>query len=348
MQVAKVFRRGFSSRAKVADRDVVCVSFSRTPIGRFGGALSAIPAPLLASYAIQGALDKCKSISKSNIDEIFLGNVCSAGVGQAPARQAAFHAGMEKNVPCTTVNKVCASGMKSAMLASLSISAGYRDACIAGGMESMSNIPYYLPSARTGYRLGHNTVVDGVIQDGLWDPYHNQHMGMCAEACSSKYGITREQQDEFAQLSYARTLDSWATGKFKEEVTPVPLKAARGEPPKFLDKDEEPYAWKPEKFSHLRPAFKEGGVVTPANSSKINDGAAAMILVSGKLCRELNLTPLFRVLGYGDAENEPVEFTTAPAAAVPLALKHAGVQASDIDLHEINEAFAVVALANMK
>lgn len=277
-----------------------------------------------------------------------MGNVVSAGVGQAPARQAVIFAGLQLDTAVTTVNKVCASGMKAAMLASISIQAGYRDALIAGGMESMSNIPYYLPGARTGYRLGNNTVVDGLVHDGLWDVYNNQHMGNCGEVAAAQFNITRADQDAFAIRSYERAAAAWNSGKFDNEVVPVTIPGKKGDKPTVISKDEEFGNIKLDKVATLRPAFKKDGTVTAANASKLNDGAAAMVIISGKLCKDLNLTPLFKIRGFGDAARAPIEFPIAPSDAIPRAAANAGVKLSDIEYHEINEAFAVVALANAK
>lgn len=252
------------------------------------------------------------------------------------------------DVPCTTVNKVCASGMKATMLASLSIMSGYRSAVIAGGMESMSNIPYYLPGARTGYRLGDKTVVDGLINDGLWDVYNKQHMGVCGDICSKEHGISRAEQDAFSIQSYERAAAAWKAGKFANEVAPITLPAKKGATPTVVSVDEEYTNIKLDKVATLRPAFSPDGTITAANASTLNDGAAAMVVVSGKLAKELGLTPLFKIRGFGDAARLPVEFPLAPADAVPRALAHAGVSAGDVDYHEINEAFALVALVNSK
>lgn len=337
-------RRLFST---IGDRDVVVVGFARTPIGKMGGGLASKTAPQLGAVAIQEALNR-SGLEKKRIQEAFMGNVVSAGVGQAPTRQAVIYAGLDLDTPCTTINKVCASGMKAAMFASLSISAGYRDAIVAGGMESMSNIPYYLPGARTGYRLGNNSVVDGLVHDGLWDVYNNQHMGNCGELCASKFGITREDQDAFAIRSYERATAAWNSGKFQNEVVPVTIAGKKGDKAVIIDRDEEFGNIKLEKVPQLKPAFKKDGTVTAANASKLNDGAAAMIVISGKLCKELNLTPLFKIRGFGDAARDPVEFPIAPSDAIPRAAAHAGIRTSDIQYHEINEAFSVVALANAK
>ena len=345
-----VRNRSTSTGTNIKDTDVVVVSFGRTPIARFGGSFSSLSAPQLGALSIKGALEKLPSFPAEKIEEAFMGNVVSAGIGQAPARQAVLFAGLSKDIPCTTVNKVCASGMKAVMMAALSISSGYRGSCIAGGMESMSNIPYYLPTAaRRGLRMGNSNLVDGLIRDGLWDPYNNQHMGVCGETCAEQYGISRVDQDQYALRSYQRAADAWHSGKFSDEVVPVEVSGEKnGQPPVTVLQDEEFVNVRPEKLGTLRAAFKSGGTITAANSSKINDGAAAMIMISGKLCRELQLKPLFKIRGFGDAAKDPVEFTTAPAAAIPRALAHAGVSLKDIEYHEINEAFAIVPLVNAR
>ena len=347
-QRSHILTRRLLSTSSLRDSDVVVISFARTPIGKLGGSLSTITAPRLASHAIVAAMQK-SLLPNYSVEEAFFGNVVSAGIGQAPARQAVIYAGLPVNIPTTTINKVCASGMKALMLASLSISAGYRHACLSGGMESMSNIPYYLPDARTGYRLGNRQVVDGLINDGLWDIYNNQHMGNCGEACADAFSITRKEQDEYAIMSYERATDAWLSGKFDDEVVPIEVVGKRGEPSVNVIRDEEYTNIKLDKVATLRPAFKkDGGTLTAANSSKLNDGAAAMVVVSGKLCKDLNLKPLFKIRGFGDAARDPLEFTTAPADAIPLALRHAGLSLTDIDYHEINEAFAVVPLVNAR
>ena len=327
------------------DSDVVVVGMARSPMTKLGGSLSSLSAPRLGSQMITAALSR-SGLDKKYIEEAYMGNVVSAGVGQAPTRQAVIYAGLALDVPCTTINKVCASGMKALMMASQSISSGYRSAMIAGGMESMSNIPYYLPGARTGYRLGNGNVVDGIIHDGLWDVYNNQHMGMCGEKCAKDFKISREAQDDFAISSYERAAAAWKSGKFALEVAPVTVEGKKGEKPTIISVDEEFTNVKTDKVRSLRPAFQKDGTVTAANASKINDGATAFVAVSGKLCKELKLTPLFKIRGFGDAARDPVEFTIAPSDAVPRALKHAGVSLGDIQYHEINEAFSVVALAN--
>lgn len=345
MRAFRSQRRLFSSAIK--DTDVVVCGFARTPIGKLGGGLASKTGPQLGAIAIQEAI-KRSGLSKSAIQEAYLGNVVSAGIGQAPARQAVIYAGLDLGTDCTTVNKVCASGMKTLMIGALSIQSGYRDVVLAGGFESMSNIPYYLPGARNGYRLGNNTVVDGLINDGLWDIYNNQHMGICGEACASKYGITRADQDAYAIQSYERAAAAWNSGKFDSEVVPVTLEGKKGDKPTVISKDEEFSNIKLDKVATLRPAFKKDGTVTAANASKLNDGASAFVLTSGKVAREQNLTPLFKIRGFGDAARDPVEFTIAPSDAVPRALKHAGLTAKDVHYHEINEAFSVVALVNAR
>ena len=337
-------RRRLASTLK--DNDVVVVGMARSPIAKIGGSLSSLSAPKLGAQMITAALDR-SGLDKKYIEEAYMGNVVSAGVGQAPTRQAVIYAGLPLDVPSTTVNKVCASGMKAVMMASQSIASGYRSAMISGGMESMSNIPYYLPGARTGYRLGNGTLVDGLINDGLWDIYNNQHMGNCGESCAKKFGITREAQDDFAIGSYERAAAAWKAGKFAGEVAPITVEGKRGDKPTVVSVDEEFTNIKMDKFRTLRPAFQKDGTVTAANASKLNDGAAAMVVVSGKLCKDLKLKPLFKIRGFGDAARDPVEFTIAPADAIPRALKHAGgLSLKDIQYHEINEAFSVVALAN--
>lgn len=339
-----MIRRGL---ATLKDTDVVVCGLARTPIGKLGGALAPKTAPQLAAVAIAEAI-KRSNINKDLIEEAFIGNVVSANIGQAPARQAVMYAGLKLDTPCTTVNKVCASGMKSVMFGALSIMSGYRHAVLAGGMESMSNIPYYLPQARAGYRLGNGTLVDGLMNDGLWDVYNNHAMGVCGEVCASKFSITREEQDQFAISSYERAAAAWNSGKMATEVVPVMVEAKKGQAPVKVERDEEFSNIQFDKLKTLRPAFKKDGSVTAANSSKINDGAAAMVVTSGKLAREQGLTPLFRIRGFGDAARDPVEFAIAPADAVPRALQHAGMSLQDVEYHEINEAFAVVALANAR
>lgn len=343
--VKKTVANGLRNLSSFKDTDVVVVSFARTPIGKLGGALASQTAPKLGSIAIQEAIKRA-GIEKDLIEEVILGNVVSAGVGQAPTRQAVLGAGMKLDTACTTINKVCASGMKSLMFSALSISSGYRHAMLAGGMESMSNIPYYLMQARTGYRLGNGNLIDGLVHDGLWDVYNNQHMGSCGESCAASFNITREDQDNFAINSYKRAAAAWANGTIATEVVPVVMEGKKGTV--TVDKDEEYTNVQLDKMKTLRPAFKKDGTVTAANASKLNDGAAAFVVTSGKFARDHNLKPLFKIRGFGDAARDPVEFTIAPSDAVPRAAKHAGLSLKDIEYHEINEAFSVVALANAK
>ncbi len=324
---------------------VVIVSAARTPIGSFLGSLSSLTAVQLGSAAIKGAMEKI-NLDPSSVQEVFMGNVVQAGVGQAPARQAALGAGLPDSVPCTTVNKVCASGMKSIMMAAQSIALGDADIIVAGGMESMSNIPHYV-QMRNGTKFGPTTLIDGMQKDGLVDAYNNDAMGTCADLCATEYKFSREEQDAFAIQSYERSAKAWADGKFKEEVVPVEVPQRRGEPI-IVSEDEEFKNVKMDKISSLRPAFTKDGTVTAANSSTINDGAAALVLMSEAKAKELGLAPLAYIKGYADAAQEPEWFTTAPAKALPKALGKAGVDIKDVDYFEFNEAFAVVGLANMK
>ena len=324
---------------------VVIVSAVRTPIGSFMGALSRIPAPKLGAIAIAGAL-KIIGLAPDRIEEVLMGNVVQAGTGQAPARQAAIYAGIPNTVPCTTVNKVCASGMKAIMQGAQSIALGENSIVIAGGMENMSLIPHY-NYMRGGMKFGPATLVDGMQKDGLVDAYDQNAMGVCADACAEKYDFTREEQDAFAVQSYKRSADAWSSGKFKDEVIPVEVPQRRGEPI-LVTEDEEFKNVKLEKIPHLRAAFSKEGTVTAANASTINDGAAAVVLMSETKAKELNLEPLAHIKGYADAAHEPKWFTTAPAKALPKALDRAGVSIDDIDFFEFNEAFSVVGLANMK
>lgn len=326
-------------------QDAVIVSAARTPIGSIGGSLASVSAPDLGAVAIRGALEKA-GVDPSAVDEVFMGNVVSANLGQAPARQATLGAGLPLSVPCTTVNKVCASGLKAVMFAAQSVMLGHQQCVVAGGMESMSNIPYYVPKARTGYGYGHGELLDGVVKDGLWDVYNDHHMGLCAEDCNDKFGFTREQQDEFALKSYAAAAAATEAGKFANEIVPVTVKTRKGEVQ--VSQDEEYARVMPEKVPTLRPAFRKDGSVTAANASSLNDGASAVVVMSAARAEELGVTPLARIRGFGDAAQAPIEFTTAPSLAVPKALAMAGVNGADIDYHEINEAFASVVLANMQ
>mmetsp|Transcript_12431 Transcript_12431/g.20612 ORF Transcript_12431/g.20612 Transcript_12431/m.20612 type:complete len:394 (-) Transcript_12431:24-1205(-) len=326
--------------------NVVIVSIARTPIAKFRGSLSSLSASELGAVAIRGALAKLPG--DVSIREAYLGNVVSAGMGQAPARQAVKKAGLSESTICTTVNKVCASGMKSIMLASQTLQCmPQHGAMLAGGMESMSNIPHYLPTSRSGMALGNMQLIDGCIHDGLWDPYDDQHMGMCGEKCATDYGFSREDQDAYTLESYSRAQAAVDAGIF-DEIVPVEVSQRRGGAI-VVDKDEEPHALQLDKLPTLRPAFdRKNGTVTAANASSLNDGAAAFVLMTEDDAKARGITPLARILGYGDAERAPVDFTIAPSLAVPVALENAGITASDVDYHEINEAFAVVALANMQ
>ena len=326
-------------------RDVVIVAVARTPIGSFMGSLSSIPAPKLGAIAIKGALEKIK-LDPNLVDEVFMGNVVSAGLGQAPARQAAIFAGISDTVPCTTINKVCASGMKSVMLAAQSIALGDADIVVAGGMENMSSIPHYL-YGRQGTKFGPTTLEDGMQKDGLVDAYDKNAMGVSADACAAKYGFSREDQDAYAIQSYQRSAEAWSTGKFFDEIIPVEIPQRRGAPI-LMTEDEEFKNVKMEKIPALRAAFSKEGTVTAANASTINDGAAALILMSSEKATELQLTPIAKIRSYADAAQEPKWFTTAPAKAIPKALDKAGISINEVDYFELNEAFAVVGLANMK
>jgi len=327
-------------------KEVVIVSAIRTPIGSFGGSLASISATKLGAVAIKAAVSKA-GISAGDVQEVFMGNVLQAGVGQAPARQAAIFAGLGDQVPCTTINKVCASGMKSIMLAAQSIQCGDNDIVVAGGMESMSNVPYYLSKARTGYRLGDGKLQDGLVLDGLTDVYNKYHMGCAAELCASEYKISREDQDMFAIQSYERSANSWENGKFNDEITPVEVPQRRGDPI-LVDKDEEYSNVKIEKIPHLKPVFQKDGTVTAANASTINDGAAALVLMSKEKAEEMGIKPIASIKGYADAAKAPEWFTTAPSDAIPKAIAKSGLSINDIEYFELNEAFSVVGLANIK
>ncbi|MDH3699658.1 MAG: acetyl-CoA C-acyltransferase [Flavobacteriaceae bacterium] len=326
-------------------KEVVIVSMARTPIGSFMGQLSTIPAPRLGAAAIKGALDKI-GLDPALVEEVLMGNVVQAGTGQAPARQAAIYAGIPDSVPCTTVNKVCASGMKAVMQAAQSIRLGDTSIVVAGGMENMSLIPHYV-HMRNGKKFGPAQLEDGMQKDGLVDVYDQHAMGVCADACADKYEFSREDQDAFAIQSYERSGAAWAAGKFADEVVPVEVPQRRGEPIQ-VSEDEEFRNVKMEKIPALRPAFSKEGTVTAANASTINDGAAALVLMSADKAQNLGLEPIARIRGYADAAQEPKWFTTAPAKALPKALANAGVSIDEIDFFEFNEAFAVVGLANMK
>ena len=327
------------------NKDVVIVSAVRTPIGSFLGSLSSIPAPRLGATAIKAALEKI-NLKPEMVDEVLMGNVVQAGTGQAPARQAAIYAGIPDTVPCTTINKVCASGMKAIMQAAQAIKLGDADVVVAGGMENMSSIPHYY-HARTGTKFGPATLEDGMQKDGLVDAYDKNAMGVCADACATEYKFSREDQDAFAVQSYERSKAAWDAGKFNDEVIAVEVPQRRGEPV-IVDKDEEYTNVKMERIPSLRAAFTKDGTVTAANASTINDGAAAMVLMSREKANELGLNPIATIKSYADAAQDPKWFTTAPAKALPKALAKANIELSDVDYFEFNEAFSVVGLANMK
>lgn len=330
---------------KVMNKRVVIVSAVRTPIGSFMGGLSNVTAPQLGAAAIKGALDKIQ-LNPNLIDEVYMGQVVQAGAGQAPARQAALFAGLPHHVACTTVNKVCASGMKAVMLGAQAIQCGDAEIVVAGGMENMSLIPHYM-NLRTGTKFGPTTMVDGMQKDGLQDAYDNSAMGVCADLCATEYGFSREDQDAFAIQSYERSAAAWNAGKFDNEVVPVAVPQRKGDPI-IVTKDEEYSNVKLDKIPTLSAVFTKGGTVTAANASTINDGAAAVILMSEEKAIELGLKPLAFIKGYADAEQEPKWFTTTPAKAVPKALAKAGITLDDVDFFEFNEAFSVVGLANSK
>ena len=326
-------------------KEVYIVSAVRTPIGSFMGGLSTISATELGSIAIKGALDKA-GLDYTSVDEVFMGNVLQAGVGQAPARQAALGAGLSNNVPCTTVNKVCASGMKAIMLGAQSILCGDNHIVVVGGMESMSQTPHYL-DGRNGTKFGNISMLDGISKDGLLDAYSKVPMGNCAEICAKEHNISREDQDNFAITSYQRAADAWEKGKFNDEVVPVSVPQRKGEP-KIVSKDEEYTNVVLDKIPGLRPAFDKEGTITAANASTINDGASALLLASKEAIEKYNLTPIAKLVSYADAAQSPEWFTTAPSLAVPKALEKAGMAISDIDYWELNQAFSVVGIANTK
>lgn len=327
-------------------QEVVIVSAVRTPIGSFNGSLAAVSATQLGAAAIKGAVERA-GIQAAQVNEVFMGNVISANLGQAPATQAATFAGLPDTIPSTTINKVCASAMKAVMLGAQSIQSGANEIVVAGGMESMSNVPFYLDKARNGYRLGHGQVIDGLVKDGLWDVYKNYHMGSAAELCSRDHNISREAQDAFAIESYKRSAAATEAGKFKNEIVPVSIPQRKGDPV-VVSEDEEYRNIKFDKVPTLAAVFEKEGTVTAANASTLNDGAVALVLMSASKAAELGLKPLAKIRGFADAQQAPEYFTTAPAKAIPLAIAKAGLSASDIDYYEINEAFSVVALANNK
>jgi acetyl-CoA C-acetyltransferase len=326
-------------------KEVVIVAAVRTPIGSFGGALASLSATELGAIALKGALDKA-GVAPELVEQVIMGNVISANLGQAPARQAAKKAGLPDTVECTTVNKVCASGSKAIMFAAQAIMLGQSEVILAGGMESMSNVPYYLDKARFGAKYGNGQMIDGLVRDGLWDPYHDYAMGNAADATAAHYGITREEQDAFARQSYERSAAAAQAGKKKEEIVPVTI-TVRGKETVVSD-DEEYTKVQFDKMPGLKPAFTKEGTVTAANASTLNDGAAAVLLMSREKADELGIKPLARIRGFADAEQAPEWFTTTPSLAIPKALKNAGLEAKDVDFYEINEAFSVVSLANNK
>ena len=326
-------------------KEVVIISAVRTPMGSFCGKLSQVSATELGSIAIKGAIKKAK-ISKDIVDEVFMGNVLQANLGQAPAKQSAIMAGLKDTVPCTTINKVCSSGMKSIMIAAQSIIAGDNEIVIAGGMENMSNVPHYLNKVRTGQKLGDVKVIDGLIKDGLTDVYNNIHMGVCAEKCASEMSFSREEQDNFAIESYNKSTNANLKGNFKNEIVPVEIKQRNGNI-SIIDEDEEIKNIDYEKVPNLRPVFKKEGTITATNASTLNDGASALVLMCSQKAKQLNLKPIAKILSYADASQNPEWFTTAPSKALPLALKKAKLTINDIDYFELNEAFSVVGLANI-
>lgn len=337
--------RGLAGRAP-SPRDVCIVGMARTPMGAFQGALSQLTAPQLGSVAIRAALERA-GVGPELVQEVIMGNVLSAGLGQAPARQAALGAGLPPSACCTTVNKVCSSGMKAVTMAQQSIAAGVNDVVVAGGMESMSNCPYYLPKARAGHRMGHAQAVDGMLFDGLWDPYGDEHMGNCGELCAAEFGISREAQDDFALESCRRAHRGAAEGWFREEIAPVEVPGRGGRPGTLVEADEAVQDVQEAKLRGLRPAFqRDGGTVTAGNASPISDGASALVLVSRAKAEALGLAVLATVEGWAEAEQRPEWFTTSPALAMPKAIARAGLTVEDVEYFEINEAFAVVGLVN--
>ncbi|MFN5886198.1 MAG: acetyl-CoA C-acyltransferase [Bacteroidota bacterium] len=325
-------------------KEVFIVSFARTPVGGFGGNLSSLSATQLGSIAIKGALERA-GIKPEMVEEVFMGNVLAAGLGQAPATQAMIFAGIPNTVPATTVNKVCASGSKAMIMGAQSVMLGVNDVVVCGGMESMSNVPYYLDKARNGYRLGHGQITDGLIKDGLWDVYKDFHMGSAGELCAKEHNISREEQDAFAIESYKRAQAAYAKNAFTDEIVPVSIEQ-RGKDPIVVNADEQYTKGNFEKMKTLKPVFDKAGTITAANASPLNDGASAVVLMSGEKVKELGLKPLAQIIGFADAAHAPEWFTTAPSLAVPKALKMAGIEHKDVDYYELNEAFAVVGIIN--
>ncbi len=326
--------------------DVFIVAMARTPMGSFMGKLSTLSAPDLGAIALKAALAKIPS-DQLTIDEVFMGNVISANIGQAPAKQVVVKAGLGNDIPCTIINKVCSSGLKAVMLGAQTIMSGQNDVVVAGGMESMSNIPHYIPNARKGFKFGHTEMVDGLVKDGLWEPYNDFAMGNCAENTAEEMRISRSMQDDYAIESYSRAQKAQKEGKFKMEITPVAVPNRRGPAEEILE-DEEPSHVKLEKIPSLRTVFKKDGTVTAANASTINDGAAVLVLMSAEAVKKHQVKPLAKIVGMGDASNEPIWFTTAPTKAINKAVNKANLQLSDIDFFEINEAFSAVAIANLQ
>ena len=327
-------------------REVVIVSAVRTAMGSFGGVFSNVSATKLGAAAIKGAIEKC-GINKDIIDEVFMGNVLQANLGQAPARQAAIDAGLSDKIPCTTINKVCSSGMKSIMLGAQTILCGDNDVVMVGGMENMSSVPHYLSNSRTGQKLGDIKALDGLVKDGLTDVYNKKHMGLCAETCAKEMNFSREEQDNFAIESYKRSAKSWQEKRFNDEIVNVEVPQRKGDN-LIINEDEEYKKVILEKIPNLRPVFEKEGTITAANASTINDGASALILMSKEKANQLNLKPLAKIISYADSAHEPEWFTTAPSSAVEKAIKKANIKKSDVDYYELNEAFSVVGLANMK
>ena len=327
-------------------REVVIVSAVRTAMGSFGGVFSNIPATKLGAYAIKGAIEKC-GINKDLIDEVFMGNVLQANLGQAPARQAAIEAGLSNKIPCTTVNKVCSSGMKAIMLGAQSIKCGDNDIVVVGGMENMSSVPHYLLNSRTGQKLGDIKALDGLVKDGLTDVYNKKHMGLCAETCAKEMSFSREEQDDFAITSYERSAKAWKDNKFSNEVIDVEVPQRRGDS-LIINEDEEYKKVKIDKIPNLRPVFDKEGTITAANASTLNDGASALIIMSLEKANELKLKPLAKIISYADFAHDPEWFTTAPSDAITKALEKAKIDKSEVDFFELNEAFSVVGLANLK
>lgn len=323
--------------------DVFVIGATRTPIGSYLGTLSTVPAVELGAIAIRAALSQA-GVAPSMVDEVFMGNVLSAGIGQAPARQAALRAGLPDTVPCTTVNKVCGSGLQAVILGTRALLLGDAAMVVCGGMESMSQVPYYLKKARTGYRMGNDQLIDGMLLDGLWDPYHDFHMGEAAELCAAEYALSRATQDEYAVASYHKALAAQNSGAFAAELVNVEVPQRKG-PPQIVAADEEPTRGEPERFGSLRPVFKKDGTITAANASSLNDGAAAVVLASSSAVEQGQFRPLARVAGYASAAGAPEWFTTAPARAIEAVLTKVGLTVEDIDLFEINEAFACVVQA---